>query len=127
MRLILVIVGFLVLILTEVLRVYFIMPFPGSQQAETIDLAYFLHNNIGLFRLAGGVLIVYPLFSFFKSGTKISKVLLAVLLVGYIVIFYLFNFKFLADKMFLMPTTTAFANSEENKIPVNQLIIGITV
>lgn len=124
---VLAILGFLVLFLTEVLRVYFIMPFPGSQRAETIELAYFLHNNIGFFRLIGGLLIVYPLLSFFKNGSKMSKIVLAVLLVGYAVVFYLFNFKFLADKMFLMPATTAFTNSMENKIPVNQLIIGITI
>jgi radical SAM superfamily enzyme YgiQ (UPF0313 family) len=38
--------GLVVLIAVEIARVYFIMPFPGSQVEDTIDLAYFLHSNI---------------------------------------------------------------------------------
>jgi len=127
MRLTLLIIGFLLLISTEILRVYFIMPFPGSQRNETIEIAYFIHSNILWFRLLGLILVSYPLYFFFKQGGKISKIVLGVVLIAYAVVFYLFNFKFLADKMFLMPETTAFQQAKENKIPVKQLVIGITV
>ena len=39
MKRLLFIPGVLLLFATEILRVYFIMPFPGSQQADTIGLA----------------------------------------------------------------------------------------
>ena len=34
----------LFLFAVEILRVYFIMPFPGSQRANTIDIAYFINK-----------------------------------------------------------------------------------
>jgi hypothetical protein len=42
MRIALFLVGILILIVAEVARVYYIMPFPGSQVDEVIDLAYFI-------------------------------------------------------------------------------------
>jgi hypothetical protein len=127
MRIVLLSVGLLLLLAIEILRVYFIMPFPGSQRAETIEIAYFIHNNIVWFRLIGLMLIAYPLYHYFKTGSKTAKIVIAVLLVGYAVVFYLFNFKFLADKMFLLPETTAFLGAGENKIPVKQLVIGVKI
>ena len=44
MKTLLLVAGFLLLFGVEILRVYFIMPFPGSQQNDTINLAYWLHN-----------------------------------------------------------------------------------
>lgn len=127
MRIFLLSVGFIVLLAIEILRVYFIMPFPGSQIEETIDIAYFIHTNIIWFRLIGLLLIGYPFYSYFKQGTKISRIVLSCLLIAYAVVFYLFNFRFLADKMFLLPETTAFEKADENKIPVKQLVIGVTM
>jgi hypothetical protein len=127
MRIALSAIGFLVLLAVEILRVYFIMPFPGSQRNESIEIAYFIHNNIFWFRLIGLLLIAYPLYYFFKQGSKVSKIILAVTLIAYAVVVYLFNFKFLADKMFLLQKTTAFLNVQQNKIPVKQLVIGVTV
>ncbi len=127
MRITLLSIGLLLLVVIEILRVYFIMPFPGSQRNETIEIAYFIHQNIIWFRLIGLLLIAYPLYHYFRLGTKAAKIVLSVLLVGYAVVFYLFNFKFLADKMFLLPETTAFLNANDNKIPTKQLVIGITI
>ena len=45
MRILLLLVGFLILFASEILRVYFIMPFPGSQEDETLNLAYFIQKE----------------------------------------------------------------------------------
>ena len=42
--------GFIGLILFEIANVYFIMPMPGSQRMNSIDLAYFLYSWRWLFR-----------------------------------------------------------------------------
>ena len=42
----------------EILKVYFIMPMPGSQQMDSLDLAYFLHSYRWYFRVFFGVMIV---------------------------------------------------------------------
>ncbi len=127
MRILLFVVGFLVLLLTEVGRVYFIMPFPGSQQSNTIELAYFIQSNLGVIRMIGIVLIGYPLYQFFVSGSKRTKLIIGSLLLLYLIIFYLFNFRFLADKMFYQPKNKVLAAVDSNKVPTRQLVIGVFV
>jgi hypothetical protein len=61
MKSILFIVGVLWLFGAEILRVYFIMPFRGSQQMNSIDLAYLISTHIVLLRLISYALISYPI------------------------------------------------------------------
>ena len=44
-------IGLAGLLLFEILNVYFIMPMPGSQKMNSIDLAYFLYRWRWLFRI----------------------------------------------------------------------------
>src|SRR6185436_11010943 len=96
-------IGFLFLLAVEILRVYFIMPFPGSQQSDTIDVAYFINKNIWLLRSIGFLIIIYPFFHILKYSGVWKKVAMFVVLLFYAVVAYAFNFKFLADKMFYQP------------------------
>lgn len=57
MRTLLLIFGILLLLTIEILRVYFIMPFPGSQKSDSLPFAYWLHNNMLYLRLVGIALI----------------------------------------------------------------------
>jgi len=117
--------AFFILAGIEILRVYFIMPFPGSQEAETIDIAYFLHENINWLRFIGLLMIAYPVIYYFKFGDTRAKILISLCLVIYAGIFYLFNFRFLADKMFYQPEHKVFASVAGNKIPRTALVIGV--
>ena len=119
--------GIILLFATEILRVYFIMPFPGSQHSNTIDLAYFIHRNRIFLRLLGLLLVIYPLYAYLSKGKTWSKVLLSTTLVLYAVIFYFFNFRFEADKMFYQPGSVKFADAATNKIPLDKLVIGLTL
>lgn len=127
MRTLLFFIGILILLGAEILRVYFIMPFPGSQHDETIRVAYFLHTNINLLRIIGFVLIAYPVISFFRSGSLTSKIIVSIALVVYLAAFYFFNFRFLADKMFYQPTIKVFAKASTSKIPSTNLVIGVSL
>ena len=126
MRLGLLIAGFLVLITVEILRVYFIMPFPGSQNDETIDIAYFLGSNIIYFRLLGLVLIAYPFAYFFNRGSQVIKVTMAVVFGFYILVFYMFNYRFLADQMFLQQKSIMFLDATQTKVLAKQLVLCVT-
>jgi hypothetical protein len=119
------IAGFLLLLLTEIARVYFIMPFPGSQQSDTIELAYAIQSNLGLIRMLGVILIAYPLYLVFTRGSKRMKLAVGTLLVVYIVIFYMFNFRFLAEKMFYQPRNKVLASVANNKVGGKQLVLGV--
>ena len=111
----------------EIIRVYFIMPFPGSQKSNTIEIAYFLNNYIWGFRILGLILLVPPMLYIFRKSKWWRKILLAVFVLLYVTIFYFFNFKFLADKMFYQPKNKILATVTENKIDSNKLIIGVTI
>jgi hypothetical protein len=120
------VVGIVLLIALEVFKVYFIMPFPGSQRSETVDLAYFIHGNIFWFRTIGYLIILFPIIHFFTVGRTSSRALVAVALVVYGVVFYFFNFRFLAEKMFYQPVNKSFAQSIQNKVALDRLVVGVT-
>src|SRR6266542_4551601 len=103
MKLLLLITAFLLLFAIEILRVYFIMPFPGSQHNNTIDIAYWLDRNVVCLIILALLLLVYPLISLLKHSKKWKKVVAILLLAFYAVVFYFFNLRFQADKLFYQP------------------------
>ncbi len=121
------ITGFLILFATEILRVYFIMPFPGSQKADTIQIAYFLNNYIWWFRILGLILFVPPMLYIFGNSRWWRKILLAIFVLVYATVFYAFNFKFLADKMFYQPKNKILATVAANKVDSTKLVIGVMI
>ena len=60
-------IGLLGLALFEILKVYFIMPMPGSQRMESIDVAYFLHTYRWYLRGLFGIMIIVGSAQAFKS------------------------------------------------------------
>jgi len=127
MKRFLLIAGLLLLFAAEILRVYFIMPFPGSQKANTIDIAYFIGRNIWWLRGAAILLIIYPAVSIFTKGSKWSKAWLGITLLGYCIVAYMLNFSMEADKMFRQPGTLLFADAKGNKIPEDKLVLGVVI
>ncbi|MBS1917313.1 MAG: DUF3179 domain-containing protein [Bacteroidetes bacterium] len=119
--------GIILLIVAEILRVYFIMPFPGSQHNNTINVAYFLNNNIFWIRIVLLLLMAYPFFYFLRRGKIWQKIIVLIPVLFYAFIFYMFNFQFLADKMFYQPTNKHLVNTTSNKVDTNQLVIGIVL
>lgn len=120
-------VGLIILIGAEVMKVYFIMPFPGSQVDNTIDLAYFLHRNIVWLRILGIALVALPAFRFMKSENVWVRWPTIVVLSFWLLIVYMFNFKFLADEMFLQPRKKVMATVDNNHVPVRDLVLGISI
>jgi Protein of unknown function (DUF3179) len=127
MRLLLLILGFLLLFSMEILRVYYIMPFSGSQEDETIQIAYWISSNIVYIRLIGLAMVVYPFFYFFQRTTSTLKVILCIVFGFYAVVFYMFNYLLVADSMFIQPKNKVYLDSAANKVLTSQLIIGITI
>jgi Protein of unknown function (DUF3179). len=127
MRTFLLITGLLLLMAIEILRVYFIMPFPGSQQSDTLDFAYWLHNNIFWLRLLGVAMVAWPLTYLAQKGRPWPKAFATVGVVLYAVVFYFFNYRFLAEKMFYQPTNKIFLGSAYNAIDSSKLVLGIEI
>ena len=127
MRWILFVLGMLLLMGVEILRVYFIMPFPGSQEDNTLAIAYFLQGNIFYFRLLGIAIVAYPAYQLVKSPNTWVRWPAIVVLSFWLLIVYAFNFRFLADKMFYPVKTKRMVTLAENKVPVEQLVVGVSV
>ncbi|MGC4036856.1 MAG: DUF3179 domain-containing (seleno)protein [Chitinophagaceae bacterium] len=127
MKRFLLIIGLLILFAAEILQVYFIMPFPGSQKANTIDIAYFLHNYIFYIRIIALILIVAGLVNSFSKWKKAGKITFITLALLYCVIFYFVNFKFLADKMFYQPKNKNFVSVTGNRVTSDKLIVGVNI
>jgi hypothetical protein len=120
-------IGLFLLFAIEILRVYFIMPFPGSQHADTIRLAFFLDKYINWIRIIGWIITLPPLLFFLFNSSIFKKVGLLLALILYGAIFYMFNFKFLADKMFYQPTHKLLSAVNSSSVDTNQLIIGVFI
>ncbi len=120
------ITGLLLLFAAEIARVYFIMPFPGSQKAETIGFAYWLGRNIIWLRIVLLVLIAVPLVQTFRGKKLWKKIVLALVLILFAFIFYNVNFRFEADKMFYQPKNKNFAAANLSGADT-VLVIGVAI
>jgi hypothetical protein len=116
-------VGLAGLLLFEILNVYFIMPMPGSQKMNSIDVAYFLYTWRWLFRILFGVMIIIGLF---KSKWK-RKWLPAISIVLVAVVVYMTNFIMAADHMFYQPKNVLMADAVANKVDTGRLVIGVAI
>lgn len=109
--------------LFEICRVYFIMPMPGSQQMNSIDLAYFLHEFRWLFRF---LFLGMATWGLVKSSWS-RKWVLGILLFLSATIAYVFNFIMSADAMFKPPYSKVMASPETNKVDLNRLVVGVEI
>jgi hypothetical protein len=116
----------LILFLSEVLRVYFVMPFPGSQHNETVDLAYWISRNILWIRILTLAVAGFALIRVFKQGKLWEKIILPLVLLAYIPVFVLFNYRFDAENIFHQPTDKSFIPVAES-VDKTKLVIGVVV
>jgi hypothetical protein len=106
----------------EILKVFFIMPFPGSQEIKSIDIAYFLYTGRWYFRIAFGLMIIFGAINAFQTN---KKWLPGVSLLIALIIIYLFNFPMMADSMFKQPEKLSFSKKADNKVKDNSLVICV--
>lgn len=114
-------IGCLGLLLFEAANVYFIMPMPGSQQMNSIDLAYYLFNWRWIFR----TLFVLVLLTGLLNTQWKRKWTVAIPLLVVAAAIYILNFVMAADGMFKQPASIVMANQKENKVDTGRLIVGV--
>jgi hypothetical protein len=114
--------GLIGISLFEILNVYFIMPMPGSQEMNSINIAYFLYTHRWIFRIIFLLMILAGIYPVFRKGVKILP---AVSLAVTIIISVLFNFKMNAESMFKQPEHLIFKSKDLNKIDPASVVIGV--
>lgn len=122
--------GVLVLLVPEILRVYYIMPFPGSQEdvatdLRHVDMAYWLHTNIWWVQLIGLALLVDPFIHCLRHGNWWKRIAVLMPAVLCALAFYACNFKFMADKMFYPPKKKVMGALVVNDSTANHLAVVV--
>jgi hypothetical protein len=115
------------LLLLEVAGIYFIMPFPGSQRQNSLDLAYWLFRNTTWIRGLLLVLLVLTAYQLFRQSSRKAKWIAGISLGIYAVVLALIQFQMRADKMFLEPRQLQLENISKNSVTPEKLIIGVVV
>ena len=116
----------LLLIVAEILRVYLVMPYPGSQVKDTIVIAYWLSTNIFWIRIFAAIIILASVVSFFTKGKVWEKSVLAAAVLSFGVVFYFFNYKLEADKIFYQPAANKNITAADS-VDKSKLVIGIVI
>ena len=106
----------------EILNVYFIMPFPGSQRINSLAVAYVLYSYRWWFRI---VFILFIAAGLLKAFSIRHKWIPGVLLLAAIFVAYVFNFVITAEKMFRQPEHVAMKGMPENTVKRSSLVLGI--
>lgn len=112
------IIGF---IFFELANVYFIMPMPGSQEINSLDLAYALHSWRLVIRCILAVFIIIGM----KSAFATSKWKTLGLMIVLLIVMYTTNYHMAADVMFYQPKSISFKTKDNNLVPIDKIIIGI--
>lgn len=97
------------------------MPLPGSQEMNSITLAYFLYQWRWLGRLIFlGLLLV----GLFKSAWQ-RKWLIGIALLALTFVVYFINANMQADVMFKQPKEIIFSNATTNTVDKERIVIGL--
>ena len=112
-------IGLFGLFVVEVLKGYLLMPMPGSQEQNSVSLAYFLYDKRWLFRILFMILILAGIKEAFQKRKWIPVVFLLIAASG----IYFSDFMMSAENMFHEPNTLAFKSGKENKLNDSSLVI----
>src|SRR5688500_10610068 len=100
------------------------MPMPGSQEMNSVHLAYFLYSYRWFFRIAFLLLILAGAFSAFNDKRKWVP---ALAMLPVVAIIYTFNFRIRADQMFLQPQTLVCKSSAENILRDSSIVVAVSI
>lgn len=112
--------GIILFIVLEVLGVYLIMPFPGSQRSNSVETAFFIYSWRWVFRVGLLILILISGIVVLK-GSKLHLFGLLPL----VIVAFLTNFQLAADRMFREPDKVIMKSAAESSIELDRQIVGV--
>ena len=118
---------FLLLLFFEILRVYLIMPFPSSQQSDSVVVAHSINEYIWFVRIVLGVLLLWFTVELFKGERFWVRIVVVVAGLLLLAVIYTTYFVLSADKMFYQPETKLLMPVSKSNIDTSRLILGITI
>jgi hypothetical protein len=109
------------LIAFEIGKSYLILPFPGSQESNTVEFAWFLHHYRWMIRV---VLIIAAALTIKHAFQHRKWIAIIVLLLSGL-IFYATNFVMIAEQMFHTPEHLEFSTSGKD-LPNDAVIVAVS-
>lgn len=103
------------------------MPFPGSQLYNTIGIAYFIDNYIWIFRIAGFLMTLSPLWYYWREGRWRQRIISGLFVILYGGIFYLVSNKLQAEKIFLELDKKIFQPPSSSAVNGQNLVLGVNI
>ena len=119
------VIGFLIFIIPTALHAYWLMPFPGSQDLEVMENAYLIEKLLLPLQISGILFMIGPVLKVFLKGSFFKRMIVGLAGVVCFIIFYYSSFEYSAEEMFKEPSDVEFSTSEENKVPLNNVILGL--
>jgi hypothetical protein len=118
--------GAFALVAFELANAYFVLPMPGSQRIDSLDVAYALHRWRWAIRAACGTLLLAGLADAWRAGAR-WRMAAALATTSAAAVAYLANVVFAADRVFEQPKTLILRTAAENQVPSDRLVVGIEV
>ena len=128
MSTLLIIFGTLLSSIITILSIYFIMPFPGSQHAETIHIAYALHGAYWYVLIPLLGLAIYGYIRLYLENARwLRKVILVIpfFIIG--AVLYMADRVMSADAMFLQPTSIELVSVNDPALDSSMIVIGTEI
>lgn len=119
------IAGILICFLPKLINSYFLMPFPGSMEVETMQWSYYLDKWADYFFYFGVVIVVWGCFMIFYKGRSLHKVGSLFLLLLVSVFYYYTMFEFSAREMFKEPVEVNFKKGSVNDYAPDAYVLGV--
>lgn len=118
-------IALILLFAIEFLNIWFLMPFPGSQQKSMIGFSWFMHHQIWWMRLCLYILISWQVLRLAIRKKIWRMVFVGIALVLYGCIAYYLSTRLNPQQMFRMPTDPVYANARENTVSEGKLVVGV--
>lgn len=117
--------GLLLLLLPGMIRIYLLMPFPGSQGLASLSTIYALDPWVVPLRILGVLLVILPLIDAIMKGRRRRRVGAVVVIVFSLGITYLTTEVFDPNLIFREPQDLKFSGESGNKVPTQSVVIGV--
>ena len=117
-------VGALGLVLFELANVYFIMPLPGSQRIQSLQIAYAIYQWRWPVRALGCVLVLAGLRDAWRAGRG-WRIGGGLAIAAAAAVAYGANFVMAADQMFKPPRSLILKPAAQNQVPGDRLVVAV--
>jgi hypothetical protein len=116
--------GIVLLMLFEIFNAFFIVPAPGSQEIDSVTIAYYLYRSRWFFRLLFGTLMLLGLVDVFRIK-KWKLIFPGLLVLACAKLVHMVNYEMTADELFKQTQQLVMLPKSSNKVGGGRLIMAV--